>query len=301
MSTIAPSETPAPTPSDPTGETDTATEAVTDGSFQVRVEGFTGPFDLLLSLIAKHRLEVTVLALHQVTDDFIAHLREQGDEWDLDETTEFLVIAAILLDLKAARLLPGDVEEDEEDLALLETRDLLFARLLQYRAFKDATAFFAERLYGAPPRVPARVGLDPELSGLLPDVEIPGSHDDFAAAAIRGMTPPEEPEVGVDHIHAPPVSVRDQAAVVVTRLRRSDQLTFRALVADAPDVPHVIARFLALLELFREKVIAFEQAGPLAELMIRWVGGELDEVEVDDEFDDGEPQTAAAEERSDDE
>lgn len=279
-----------------------ADEAAADGSFQVRVAGFTGPFDLLLSLIAKHRLEVTVLALHQVTDDFIAHLRDQGEEWDLDETTEFLVIAAILLDLKAARLLPGDVEEDEEDLALLETRDLLFARLLQYRAFKDATEFFAERLYGAPPRVPARVGLDPELSGLLPDVEIPGSHDDFAAAAIRGMTPAAEPEVGVDHIHAPPVSVRDQAAVVVTRLRRNDQLTFRALVADAPDVPHVIARFLALLELFREKVIAFEQAGPLAELLIRWVGGEVDEVEVHDEFDDGEPQPdAAAQEGSQDE
>lgn len=279
-----------------------ADEAAADGSFQVRVAGFTGPFDLLLSLIAKHRLEVTVLALHQVTDDFIAHLRDQGEEWDLDETTEFLVIAAILLDLKAARLLPGDVEEDEEDLALLETRDLLFARLLQYRAFKDATEFFAERLYGAPPRVPARVGLDPELSGLLPDVEIPGSHDDFAAAAIRGMTPVAEPEVGVDHIHAPPVSVRDQAAVVVTRLRRNDQVTFRALVADAPDVPHVIARFLALLELFREKVIAFEQAGPLAELLIRWIGGEVDEVEVHDEFDDGEPRPdAAAQEGSQDE
>ena len=271
-----------------------------DGAFQVRVEGFTGPFDLLLSLIAKHRLEVTVLALHQVTDDFIAHLREQGDDWDLDETTEFLVVAAILLDLKAARLLPGDVEEDEEDLALLETRDLLFARLLQYRAFKDATEFFAERLYGAPPRVPAKVGLDSQLSGLLPDVEIPGSHDDFAAAAIRGMTPVEEPEVSVAHIHAPPVSVRDQAAIVVTRLRRSAQLTFRALVSDAPDVPHVVARFLALLELFRERVIAFEQAGPLAELMIRWTGSQDGDVEVHDEFDDGEPQRTATEEEPND-
>ena len=257
-----------------------------DTPFEVRVEGFTGPFELLLSLIAKHKLEVTAMALHSVTDDFVAHLRSQGDQWDLDETTEFLVVAAILLDLKAARLLPGDVEEDEEDLALLEARDLLFARLLQYRAFKDASEFFGERLYGAPPRVPARVGMDRELSSLLPDVEIPGSHDHFAATAIRAMTPHEEPEVGVAHIHAPAVSVRDQAIIVVTKLRRQDQMTFRALVADAPDVPHVIARFLALLELFRERVVAFEQAGPLADLLIRWTGTEDGGIELTDEFDD---------------
>ncbi len=264
-----------------------------DGSvFEVRVEGFTGPFDLLLSLIAKHRLEVTALALHQVTDDFIAHLRLQGDQWDLDETTEFLVVAAILLDLKAARLLPGDVEEDEEDLALLETRDLLFARLLQYRAFKDATEFFAERLYAGAPRIPAHVGLDADLTGLLPDVEIPGSHDDFAAAAVRAMTPVPEPEVSVAHIHAPAISVRDQAAVIVTRLRRQEQVSFRSLVSDAPDVPHVIARFLALLELFREQVVAFEQAGPLAELLIRWTGSDDGDVEVHDEFDESDEEGA---------
>lgn len=257
-----------------------------ESAFEVRVEGFTGPFDLLLSLIAKHKLEVTAMALHSVTDDFVAHLRNQGDQWDLDETTEFLVVAAILLDLKAARLLPGDVEEDEEDLALLEARDLLFARLLQYRAFKDASEFFGERLYAAPARVPGRVGMDTALAALLPEVEIPGSHDDFAAAAIRALTPREAPEVGVAHIHAPAVSVRDQAAVVVARLRRHDQLTFRALVSDAPDIPHVIARFLALLELFREQVIAFEQAGPLADLLIRWTGSDDGRVDVHDEFDD---------------
>ncbi len=266
-----------------------------EGPFEVRLQEFTGPFDLLLSLIAKHKLEVTALALHQVTDDFVAHLRSQGDSWDLDETTEFLVVAAVLLDLKAARLLPGDVEEDEEDLQLLEARDLLFARLLQYRAFKEASVFFGERLYAAAPRIPSRVGMDAELSALLPDVEIPGSHDDFAAAAIRAMTPRVEPEVSIAHIHAPAISVRDQAAVIVTRLRRHEQLTFRALVADAPDVPHVVARFLALLELFREQVIAFEQAGPLADLLIRWTGTNDGQIEVDDEFDeagDGEAEGA---------
>ncbi len=264
-------------------------DPVASGSpFEVHVDGFSGPFDLLLSLIAKHKLEVTAMALHQVTDDFVAHLRNQGENWDLDETTEFLVVAAVLLDLKAARLLPGDVEEDEEDLALLEMRDLLFARLLQYRAFKDASIFFGERLYAAPPRVPARVGMDSELTGLLPDVEIPGSHDDFAAAAIRALTPREAPEVSVAHIHAAAISVRDQAAVIATKLRRNEQMTFRALVSDSPDVPHVVARFLALLELFREQMVAFEQAGPLADLLIRWIGGAEDDVELQlhDEFDE---------------
>ena len=277
----------------------TTAEAASGAVFEVSVDGFTGPFDLLLSLIAKHKLEVTALALHQVTDDFVAHLRDQGDEWDLDETTEFLVIAAILLDLKAARLLPGDTEEDEEDLALLEVRDLLFARLLQYRAFKEASEFFMDRLYQAAPRVPARVGMDRELTGLLPDVEIPGSHDDFAAAAIRALTPREEPEVSVTHIHAPAISVRDQAAIIVTRLRRQEQMTFRALVSDCPDVPHVVARFLALLELYREAAVSFEQAGPLADLLIRWTGTDDGRVDVHDEFDDeGSVGEASADEES---
>lgn len=257
--------------------------------FEVRLDAFTGPFDLLLSLIAKHRLEVTELALAQVTDDFVAHLRAQGDSWDLDETTEFLVVAAILLDLKAARLLPGETAEDEEDLALLEARDLLFARLLQYRAFKEASVLFGTLLYAAPPRLPREVGLDPGLESLLPEVTIPLTAERFAAVAVKALTPKLPDEVSVAHVHAPAVSVREQATIVVAALRHSGQLPFRALVADAPDVPHVVARFLALLELYREAAVAFEQAAPLGDLLVRWTGSEDGDVDVADEFDEGDP------------
>lgn len=255
-------------------------------AFAVSVAGFEGPFDLLLSLIAKHRLEVTALAIHQVTDDFVAHLKAQGDAWDLDETTEFLVVAAILLDLKAARLLPGDSVEDEEDLALLEARDLLFARLLQYRAFKEASAHFGELLYGAPPRLPREVGLDPDLAGLLPDVTISLSSSAFAELAVRALTPKEPEVVSTAHIHSPTVSVRDQATIMVTRLRRGGQLSFRSLISDCPDVVHIVARFLGLLELYGGSLVAFEQAGPLGDLLVRWTGGDHDDVSLTAEFDD---------------
>lgn len=278
-------EPPTPAASD---STDVAPDGA-DGRFEVRLDAFTGPFDLLLSLIAKHRLEVTELAIAQVTDDFVAHLRSQGDRWDLDETTEFLVVAAILLDLKAARLLPGNTEEDPEDLALLEARDLLFARLLQYRAFKEASGLFASLLYAAPPRIPREVGLDPDLTELLPEVTITQTPERFAAAAVRALTPKAPDEVSVAHIHAPVISVREQASVIVARLRRDRQLSFRSLVSDAGDVPHVVARFLALLELFREGAVSFEQAAPLADLMIAWTGSAEGEVDVTDEFDEESP------------
>ena len=255
-------------------------------AFAVNVDGFSGPFDLLLSLISKHKLEVTVLALHSVTDDFVAHLKSQGDAWDLDETTEFLVIAAILLDLRASRLLPGESIDDEEDLALLEARDLLFARVLQYRAFKDASVHFGELLYAAPPRVSREVGLDPELLTLLPDVTMNISTAHFAELAVRAMTPKVPESVSVTHIHAPAVSVREQAAIIATQLQRGGQMSFRSLIRDCPDVLHIVARFLALLELFRESAVTFEQAGPLSELLVRWTAVQDADVSVTDEFDD---------------
>ncbi|MCH9815061.1 MAG: segregation/condensation protein A [Actinomycetia bacterium] len=255
-------------------------------AFEVRVTGFEGPFDLLLSLIAKHKLEVTVLALHDVTDDFIKHVRAQGEFWDLDETTEFLVVAAILLDLKAARLLPGESEEDAEDIALLEARDLLFARLMQYRAFKDVSALFEAKLNNAPPRVPRTVGLDPGLAQLLPDVVMGISGDAFAQLAVAAMTPKPEPSVSVSHVHAPPVNVREQAFLMVEQLRTSGSASFTELTAQCPDTPHVIARFLGLLDLYRQKVIAFEQVGPLAELHVTWQGSASGDVFVNAEFDE---------------
>ncbi len=257
-----------------------AEDAGAGTGFSVRLDEFEGPFDLLLSLIAKHRLDVTVLALHTVIDDFLAHIRARGPEWDLDEATEFLVVAATLLDLKAARLLPSGEVEDEEDLALLEARDILFARLLQYRAYKDVSAVLADLLRTGSRRHPREVGLDPQFAGLLPEVLIGLGPLEFAALAAKALAPKPVPQVGVGHIHAVRVSVREQAAILVDRLRRHPSATFRGLTADCESTLLVVARFLALLELYRDGSVAFDQVSPLGELHIRWTGPAEGEVVV---------------------
>jgi segregation and condensation protein A len=239
----------------------------------VHLDVFDGPFDLLLSLIAKRRLDVTLVAIAQVTDDFIAHLRTRGEDWDLDQASEFLVVAATLLDLKVARLLPS-AEVDEEDLALLEARDLLFARLLQYRAYKQVAALFTEQMAAAGKRFPRSVGLEPHLLDLLPDVVLGVDPREFAEIAARACAPRPAPVVDTGHVHAPVVSVREQAVILAGRLRRIGAATFRTLVADCPDSMTVVGRFLALLELYREGAVAFDQLVPLGELHVRWVAGD---------------------------
>ena len=249
-------------------------------------ELFEGPFDLLLGLISKHKLDVTEVALSKVTDEFIAHIKAMGSAWDLGQATEFLVVAATLLDLKAARLLPSGEVDDEEDLALLEARDLLFARLLQYRAYKQVAAVFAGRMADEAGRFPRAVTLEPQLASLLPEVLLGLGPQEFAALAARVFTPKPVPMVSVDHLHAPAVSVREQAAILVTALRRARTATFRALTRDCEGTVLVVARFLALLELYREGAVLFEQVDPLGELHIRWTGTDEGEVDVLDEFDD---------------
>ncbi|GAA2922707.1 segregation and condensation protein A [Streptomyces mexicanus] len=261
-------------------------DAGDDGVFTVRLANFEGPFDLLLQLISKHKLDVTEVALSKVTDEFMAHIRAMGPDWDLDRTTEFLVVAATLLDLKAARLLPAAEVEDEADLALLEARDLLFARLLQYRAYKQIAEIFDRRLHDEARRHPRTVGLEPHHADLLPEVVLSIGLEGFAKLAVKAMQPKPEPQVYVDHIHAPLVSVQEQAGIVVARLRELGEATFRTLVADTDDTLTVVARFLALLELYREKAVALEQETALGELTVRWTGGDGDEAPtVTDEFD----------------
>ena len=262
-----------------------ASEEGSTGGFAVRLDNFEGPFDLLLSLISKHKMDVTEVALSQVTDEFIAHIKGAGDVWDLEQTTSFLLVASTLLDLKAARLLPAGDVEDEDDLALLEARDLLFARLLQYKAFKQVATVLERRLAVEALRFPRAVGLDDRFANLLPDVLIGLGLEEFAGLAARALEPKPEPELSLAHIHAPTVSVREQAHVVVERLRVQGTLTFRKLAGDAPDLMTKVARFLALLELFREAAIAFDQEEALGELTVRWTGGEDQEIEINDEFD----------------
>ncbi|MEU9436978.1 segregation/condensation protein A [Streptomyces sp. NPDC048252] len=263
-----------------------APQEVPDGVFKVRLANFEGPFDLLLQLISKHKLDVTEVALSKVTDEFMAHIRAMGPDWDLDQTTEFLVVAATLLDLKAARLLPAAEVEDEADLALLEARDLLFARLLQYRAYKRVADIFTHRLESEARRYPRTVGLEPHHAELLPEVVISIGPEGFARLAVKAMQPRAKPQVYVDHIHAPLVSVQEQAGIVVARLRELGEASFRTLVADTEDTLTVVARFLALLELYREKAVALDQETALGELLVRWTGGDGEaQPMVTDEFD----------------
>ncbi|MFE2475382.1 segregation/condensation protein A [Streptomyces sp. NPDC059389] len=256
------------------------------GRFTLRLANFEGPFDLLLQLISRHKLDVTEVALSKVTDEFMAHIRAMGPDWDLDQTTEFLVVAATLLDLKAARLLPAAEVEDEADLALLEARDLLFARLLQYRAYKRIAEIFEQRAESEGRRYPRTVGLEDHHAELLPEVVISIGAEGFARLAVKAMQPKAKPQVYVDHIHAPLVSVREQAAVVVALLKARSEATFQELTEDAEDTLTVVARFLALLELYREKAVALDQEEALRTLTVRWSGGDGDGMPtVTDEFD----------------
>ncbi|MER6315712.1 segregation/condensation protein A [Streptomyces sp. NPDC001581] len=274
----------APAAAGPDGET--AGPAGGDGRFTLRLANFEGPFDLLLQLISRHKLDVTEVALSKVTDEFMAHIRAMGPDWDLDQTTEFLVVAATLLDLKAARLLPAAEVEDEADLALLEARDLLFARLLQYRAYKQIAEIFEARAEAEGKRYPRTVGLEPHHADLLPEVVISIGPEGFARLAVKAMQPKAKPQVYVDHIHAPLVSVREQAGLVVRMLKARGEATFQELTEDAADTLTVVARFLALLELYREKAVVLDQEEALRTLTVRWSGGDGDGMPtVTDEFD----------------
>ncbi|MBV9446325.1 MAG: segregation/condensation protein A [Streptosporangiaceae bacterium] len=251
----------------------TESGAGTTGGFEVHLDVFEGPFDLLLALISKHKLDITEVALSKVTDEFIAYISQRADGWDLDQVSYFLVVAATLLDLKAARLLPSGEVEDEEDLALLEARDLLFARLLQYRAYKEVAAIFAARMAVAARRFPRRVPLEPRFAQLLPEVLLGLGPNELARIASLALTPKPPPKVSTEHIHNPVISVREQAAKIAIRLRELGRASFRQLTAGAGGSYEIVASFLALLELYREDAVTFEQLAPLGDLYITWTGG----------------------------
>ncbi|GAA4252690.1 hypothetical protein GCM10022255_050540 [Dactylosporangium darangshiense] len=260
--------------------------------FQVKLANFTGPFDLLLQLIGKHKLDVTEVALHTVTDDFIAYIRAMGNDWDLDEASEFLVVAATLLDLKAARLLPSATVENEEDLALLEARDLLFARLLQYKAFKEAAAHIAGLEAVGSRRYPRSVTLEPRFAEALPDLVLGVGPQRLLKLALKAFTPKVPPVVSIAHIHQVRVSVREHANIMKDRLMKQRVATFTDLCSDCESTLEVVARFLALLELYRENLIGFEQLQALGELIIRWTAGDDADVNIEVEEYEGSPAPA---------
>jgi segregation and condensation protein A len=276
--------TPTDTTPSPESEAQNGSEEQT-GRFTVKLANFEGPFDLLLQLISQHQMDVTEVALHRVTDDFIAHIRGMGDSWDLDETTEFLVIAATLLDLKAARLLPAADVEDEDDLALLDARDLLFARLLQYRAYKQVAALFGELEASALRRYPRSVALEERFQKLLPEVMLGVTKERFADIAAAVFRPKPPPTVSLSHLHMATVSVREHAAILRIRIAEAGTTTFAELVADCGQTLEVVARFLGLLELYRQATIAFEQPEALGEMQVRWTGGSVEEARAAAELD----------------
>jgi len=250
-----------------TGESRDARPA---SGFEVHLDVFEGPFDLLLALISKHKLDITQLALSDVTDEFIGYIRARADGWDLDQASYFLVVAATLLDLKAARLLPAGEVDDEEDLALLEARDLLFARLLQYRAYKEVAAVLAGRMAAAGRRVPRRVPMEPRFADLLPEVLLGLGPAEFAALAARTLAPRRAPVVSTAHLHMPITSVREQVGLLSGRLARQRRATFRQLAADCAGTYEIVARFLAVLELYRGGRVWLDQVAPLGDLYVSW-------------------------------
>lgn len=263
---------PSPDPrvsSDDASPDDASVEA-SDPGFRVSLSNFDGPFDLLLTLISKHEMDITEVSLSAVTNEFIAYLAALDGDEELDQASEFLVVAATLLDMKVAGLLPQGELVDAEAVALLEARDLLFARLLQYRAFKEVSAWFSRCLQREDRRHARAVRLDEKHRRKTPELAWSLSVDDFAALALLAFAPKEIPHVGLDHLHAPLVSIREQAAIVVTILRGTEAVSFRELVAGVTEPGIVVARFISVLELYRHAALSFEQLEPLGELTLRW-------------------------------
>jgi segregation and condensation protein A len=263
-------------------------DARTASGFEVHLDVFEGPFDLLLGLISKHKLDITEIALSSVTDEFIGYIRARADGWDLDQASYFLVVAATLLDLKAARLLPAGEVDDEEDLALLEARDLLFARLLQYRAYKEAAAVLASKMAAAGRRFPRRVPMEPRFADLLPEVLLGLGAAEFAAIAARTLAPKRPPVVSTAHLHMPVTSVREQVGLLSGRLAQLRRATFQQLTKDCVGTYEIIARFLAVLELYRNGRVSFDQQAPLGDLYVSWTadgqpGGDGASNQKDDE------------------
>ncbi|MBV7280808.1 segregation/condensation protein A [Corynebacterium sp. TAE3-ERU30] len=248
--------------------------------FQLSLHNFTGPFDLLLHLINRRTLEITEIALSEVTDEFISYTKQLGEMHDrLDETTEFVLIASTLLSLKAARLLPQSGDEDIEDAEVLEMRDLLFARLLQYRAYKKVADLFAEWQRSAQRRYPRAVALEERFAELLPPVHLGMDAQGFAqlAAGVFRPRPPEE--VSTSHLHFQPVSVPEQAGKLLGLLKfmgASQWASFAALTKDCGVSMEIVGRFLALLELYKAHAVQVEQEEALGELRVAWTGKDVD-------------------------
>ncbi len=254
---------------------DAAVDRVDDGAsfgpaslrgFDVELQNFTGPFDLLLRLIARKELELTEVALASVTDEFLQYIREFPD---LSSATDFLVVAATLISMKSAALLPGQAGENELADEDLEARDLLFARLLQYRAFQELAAILDAKWGEHSGVVPRAVPLQPPYTALLPELKWTATPADLKTVAQAALFAPAAPDEA-DHVARPAVSFDEQLALMRAELHRSGRATFAALVADAGSAAVVVTRFLAVLELYRRGKVSFQQPEPMGPLEVTW-------------------------------
>jgi segregation and condensation protein A len=246
--------------------------------YEVQTPVFEGPFDLLLHLIMREQVDLYEIPLARIVDAYLAELeRLSGGNLDLDVATEFLLIAATLVELKARRLLPdlddGDVDEE---LALWEERDLLLARLLEAKTFKDAAAALATLAEGADRSLPRRAGLEERFHSLAPDLLAGVTPADLKRAFLRAVAPRPVPTVDTSHLHVSAASVDDAVAELVDELPRAGAIGFRRLTAALVDRLDVVVRFLAVLELFKQGLVELDQADAFGDITVSWIGGEVD-------------------------
>lgn len=243
-------------------------------SYDVQTRVFEGPFDLLLHLILDEEVDLYEISLSRIVDAYLTEL-EHMEHLDLEIATEFLLIAATLVELKTRRLLPEDPDVDlDDELALWEERDLLLARLIEAKTFKDAAVLLDALHDEASLAFPRRAGLDERHLDLAPDLLEGVTVGDLRDAFVRALTPKPEPQVELDHLHPGGTSVTDAVTELLDELPRLGRITFRELTGALVERIEIVVRFLALLELFKQGLIDLDQARNFGELQIRWTGGE---------------------------
>lgn len=262
-------------------EAEISTEESATSGFRVNLEVYSGPFDALLGMIANNRLELTEVSLSSITEEFLTYVRGLDFKKNMDEASAFLDIASILVEAKSVAILPGgeDSQHDEQSLEVLRERDLLFARLLQYRAYKQAAGDFRARIAANSGRFPHPAAMDEGVAAMLPELVWTLTPLELARLTAQVIANAPASEVSIHQLHVPLVDLRAQSLVVRDRLiaaleSKGDQsISFSELTRDCTSRIEVVARFMAVLVFFKQGVLQYQQDGPFAELHLRWVPG----------------------------
>lgn len=275
-------------------EAEISTEESATSGFQVNLEVYSGPFDALLGMIANNELELTEVSLSSITEEFLTYVRGLDFTKNMDEASAFLDIASILVEAKSVAILPGseDSQHDEQSLEALRERDLLFARLLQYRAYKQAAGDFRARIAANSGRFPHPAAMDEAVAAMLPELVWTLTPIELAQLAAQVIANAPASEVSIHQLHVPLVDLRAQSLVVRDRLiaalefKGDQSMSFSELTRDCTSRIEVVARFMAVLVFFKQGVLQYQQDGPFAELHLRWVPG-VDETMSDVNISEG--------------